>query len=280
MIMTKNIIWTIFIVCITCVYSCGENQKNATNDEVIEQVKPWNISILCDLSDRITKESTGMSQVEKDTTIVSEIISVLKDKILKNKITQSEDKIKLYFYPSPSDTSINKISKQLDIDFSKIEKGKKRKVLQTINDNFKNSLYHIYTKSLEEKKWIGCDIFGFFDTGRAQQYCVKDGYRNVLVILSDGFIFHKDNKTKDGNKYSYILSQTLHVPNSQLISCKAIDGNLEVLFLEVNANPKQSKRINEILSTWFNEMQINKNKIADTDLPTNTSEIIRNFLEE
>lgn len=278
--MTKNIIWTIFIVCITCVYSCGGNKTDATDDVATEQVKPWNISILCDLSDRITKESTGMSQVEKDIAVVSEIISVLKDKILKNKITQSEDKIKLYFYPSPSDNSINMKSKQLDIDFSKIEKGKKRKVLQTIDSIFKESLTHIYKTSLEEKKWIGCDIFGFFDTGKVQRYCVKDGYRNILVILSDGFIFHKDNKIKNGNKYSYILPQTLNVPNSELISCNPIVGDLDILFLEINANPSQSKRINKILSKWFDEMNKKKYLIEGTDLPSNTQVIISSFLKE
>lgn len=262
----------ISIVTIMLGSGCNTNETKSTPPEC----NPWNISILLDLSDRITKNSSGMSQTAKDTAIINNIITKLTDKIVKNKITKSNDRIKIFFYPSPCD--INNFSKTLDVDFSEINIKDKRKKLISLNSEFKDIVDKISKKAIAEGNWIGCDIWGFFDTKKVQNYCIKDNYRNVLIILSDGYIYDKNNKQKDGNKYSYILPQTLNNPNSQLLPCEKIDGDLEILFLEVDAKPEHSKRIKSIMSKWFNEMGIEKFEIHDTDLPENTKILIEKFL--
>ncbi len=260
----------------TLYVSCSGEGKSVSK----EDPKPWNISILLDLSDRITKKTSGMSQVEKDTAIVSCLIEELKNKIVKNRIVKSMDRIKVYFYPSPSDQSIYSKSKLLDVDFSQKDKASKKQTLKTLDETFKQSIASIYNASLNDNHWIGCDIWGFFDSQKAQTYCVKEGYRNILVILSDGFIYHGNNIIKQDNNYSYISSHTLSNLNSGLIPCKSIVGDLEVLFLEINALPTQSNRIKDILKDWFTGMNVAKCEIHDTDLPTNIKEVIGSFFKE
>lgn len=280
----SNIILTCLLMVVLC--ACGNNSQNNGeanhgNNVAPANDKPVNISIFLDLSDRIIKTSNGMVQHEKDSVIVEYIVSYFQEVIRTHKIQNSNDKIKVYFYPTPSLPEINNISKKLDVDFSKLEKGVvKKKQAQEIIQQFNENLSLIYQSTLQTKNWIGSDIWFFFED-RVKDLCVKKDYRNILIILSDGYIFHVDNKQKQGNNYSYITTQTLSVKDSGLIPCSHSNlSDLEVLFLEVDAPINHSKRINEIISDWFNHMSIKKYQIVKTDQPTNTTQIIENFLAE
>ena len=59
------------------------------------------------------------------------------------------------------------------------------------------------------------------------QICVKPDARNIMVILTDGYLFHENNKIKKDNAYSYILPQTLDNPQSSLIVDR--EGKLDKL---------------------------------------------------
>lgn len=132
---------------------------------------------------------------------------------------------------------------------------------------------------MQTQNWVGSDIWGFFEN-QAKKQCVKSGYRNVLVILSDGFIFHAENKQKEGNNYTYITKHTLKVPNSGLIPCAEKNlEDLDVLFLEVDASVSETKAIKDILSRWFDEMGIKRYQVERTDLPSNTRIVVEDFFE-
>ena len=167
----------------------------------------------------------------------------------------------------------------LDIDFGIIPRGAPKKE-QAINlpTQVDKALTQIYETTLENKNWIGSDIWGFFED-KAKDLCIKSGYRNVLIILSDGYIFYENNKQKKGSNYSYITSQTLNTHNSGLIPCSHSDfDTLEVLFLEINAPVKHSARIETVIGEWFKNMNIKKYKIVKTDIPANTTKIISSFM--
>ena len=142
-----------------------------------------------------------------------------------------------------------------------------------------NSLSQIYKTTLEQKNWIGSDIWGFFKK-QVDTYCIKEDAKNIIVILTDGYIFDINNKQQEGDNYSYILPQTLQNPNSGLIVSRKGLEDLEVLMLEVNPyNPKHQDQMENILTKWFQGMGVQKLYVGMTDQPSNTKLIIDKFMK-
>lgn len=280
--MKKTVILSVVMLCI-CLCSCVTETTETTggSSQNVSDDRPINISIFLDLSDRIIKDSNGMLQSKKDSIIVDAIVDEFIEVVIKHKIIKTKDKIKIYFYPTPSLPEINNVAKNLDVDFSKIKEGKlKKQQVQNLKKQFSDNLSTIYISTLNSKNWIGSDIWGFFED-RVKELCIQKGCRNIMIILTDGYIYHKNNKQVSGTNYSYITTQTLAVANSGLIPCKHSDlSDLEVMFLEIDAPVNHSKRIETILSEWLEKMNVSKYKIVKTDQPTNTVKIIENFLHE
>lgn len=151
-----------------------------------------------------------------------------------------------------------------------------------MKDVFSKNLGQIYEETLKEKNWVGCDIWDFFSNKKVDNLCIKEGARNILVIITDGYIFAKNHKIKEGKAYSYLLPQTLAVDGSLIDKRQGeLKGKgLEVLMLEVNPyQPDQRDKMVKVLEDWFKSMGVEKFVVAETDANmTNTQTIIKNFL--
>lgn len=274
--MKKIIITT--LLGIALIYSCDGGHKR---DAVTQQ--PLNISVYLDLSDRLVRDLTP-NQMYRDTAIINYLVEYFRKKTLGPTILKSENKMKVFFYPTPNDTEISTLAQGLSVDVGSKQGIGKRQALDEMKGIFENNLSHIYEETLKEKKWVGCDIWDFFSNKKVDNLCVKNGARNIVVILTDGYIFAANNKIKEDNAFSYILPQTLAVDGSSLIDRRngeLKDKGLEVLVLEVNPyQPNQRDKMVKILENWFDAMGIEKFVVAETDANlTNTQTIIHNFLE-
>lgn len=255
----------------------GNNQKD--NTQTNNTIKPLNISIYLDLSDRLERQMTP-SQKDRDIEIVNYMTEILKNHAVAQKILPSKDRIKVFFYPAPNDSKIDLLSRDLEMDLSKAQPAEKKKLLLEFQEKFTTSLSKIYDATLVGKNWIGSDIWGFFKK-QIDTYCIREDARNIIVILTDGYLFYAPNKLKEGDNYSYILPQTLANPNSGLIvSRKGLD-NIEVLMLEINPfDPKHQDHMENILQEWLKGMGIQKMYVGETDQPSNTKLIIDKFMKE
>ena len=258
--------------------SCGGGQRK----EVIAP-QTLNISVYLDLSDRLVRSDITPDQTYRDTSIVNYLVDYFRGQTLGPAILKSENKMKVFFYPTPKDTEICTLANGLSVDIGEKKVVDKRKALDEMKSTFQNNLSRIYEETLNEKKWVGCDIWDFFSNKKVDNLCVKDGARNILVILTDGYIFAEYNKIKEGNAYSYILPQTLNVDGSSLIDRRNGDlkgKGLEVLMLEVNPyQPSHRDKMVKVLEDWFAAMGVEKFVVAETDANlTNTQTIIKNFL--
>lgn len=173
---------TVVLFVIIGLYSCGNSQVKAPKE------KPLNISIFLDLSDRLVK-STTPSQKEKDIAIVKDVCEYFKEQTKGTAILTTENHLKVLFYPIPNNSSITSLAGDLDVDMASIEPAKRMPTLNGLSDKFSNNLSQIYDKTISEKNWIGCDIFNFFDSKKVDQLCVRNGARNILIILTDGYIY-------------------------------------------------------------------------------------------
>lgn len=240
-------------------------------------MKPLNISIYLDLSDRLERQMSP-SQKERDIEIVNYMTEIVKNHAVAQKILPSRDRIKVFFYPAPNDSKISLLSKDLEMDLSKAQPAEKKKMLLEFQIKFTTSLTKIYDATLQGKNWIGSDIWGFFKK-QIDTYCIREDARNIIVILTDGYLFYAPNKLKEGNNYSYILPQTLSNPNSGLIVSRQGLDNIEVLMLEINPyDPKHQDQIETILQNWLKGMGVQKMYVGETDQSSNTKLIIDKFM--
>ena len=156
--------------------------------------------------------------------------------------------------------------------------------MKNMRTTFKENLSTIYDQTIQQQKWVGCDIHGFFSNGSVDVQCIRKGERNILFILTDGYIDHVDNRYCKGNKYSYIWPKYLRdkTYNGLIVDRSKPLDELEVCVLELNPfDMKTYSRLRSVLETWFTGMGIPAGKITigQTDLPTNTQPIIDKLFE-
>lgn len=277
----------IAIMGVICLYSCGGNgggDSTTPGNEANTASDNINISIYLDLSDRLIRDNLQPNQMYRDTAIINYLADYFKDNTLGPQILKSKNKIKVFFYPTPNDPQISTLAEGLSVDISDYQGVEKRKAVEDMKSTFQANITQIYESTLKDKKWVGCDIWDFFSNKKVDNLCIKNGSRNIIVILTDGYLFATNNKIQEGTAYSYILPQTLAVDGSSLIDKRKGDlkgKNLEVLMLELNPyQPNQRDKMIKILEDWFSAMGIEKFVVAETDANlTNTKTIIKNFLD-
>ena len=221
---TSLFITIIFTVLIA---SCNnDNQKVTTENDCVPvkklsgERKNLNISIFLDLSDRISptfNPNPAMEYWERDLGYINSISEAFEVHLRNKKTVLIGDNIKLFMHPLPKGISnINNIVKSLDKSFTR--ENATLKNICSISNDYNQFSNLIYSKTLEEKEpfaqqgkddYPGSDIFDFFKY-KAKDYCIREGHRNILFILTDGYMFMSgtNNKNTD-NKSNYVLSKKL-----------------------------------------------------------------------
>ncbi len=271
------------------IYSCGGPKTGGGDDDIktVPAAKaPLNISIYLDLSDRLirTEDARGrkmnLSQKDRDLAIIDYIADCFKEQTSGPQILQSKNNIKVFFYPAPDNSGIATLAADLSLDIMKYQGKDKRIALDEMKEKFMRNLDAIYDKTIQANNWTGCDIWDFFSNKNVDTQCIRKGFRNILVILTDGYLYDKYHKMQDGNSYSYITSTTLKDKNASLIVKRTGLEDLEVCILEVNPyDINHRDQLVLVLENWLKAMGVQEITVAETDLPVNTQTIIKSFLE-
>ena len=248
---------------------------------------PLNLSVFLDLSDRLDSTCNGnfpVSQMTRDTAIVNALLDLFIDTCIVHKISESKDHFQILFHPTPNTSDIAAIAANLNVDLAKItEPGGKKKRLMSMKDDFAKGLSLIYNQTLKARQWLGSDIWGFFcnKNAKVDDLCIRKNYRNVLVILTDGYIYHESNTLKDGNSYSYVLPKMIdQIPELSLMAPRKGLDNLEVLMLEINpGKPIRQAKLISTLEDWLKNMEIKHYTVSETGMPSDTHTIIDNFFK-
>ena len=236
--------------------SCGSDTKKG-GDVSEESTKmgaqqPVNLSVYLDLSDRLERQMTP-SQADRDTAIIMYLAAKLKERAVQQKILPSKERIKIFFYPSPTDTKVALLSDKLELDLGKLPVQQKKARLVAFEQEFRESLKQMYASTIQTKNWEGSDIWGFFNKN-VDNYCIHESARNVLFILTDGYIYHKGNLIQKDGAFSYIPEVGEMKP--LIVNRQGLE-NLEVLILEVNPRDmKQEPKMEKILTDWLKGMGV------------------------
>lgn len=282
----------LFFVC-----SCKKDPDNTAKTVTIKKDanENYNISLLLDLSDRISlakNPNPTMEYYQRDLGYIKSVAETFTQHLKVKKIKQMDDKIQLFFNPEPLDPAINSISASLKIAVDKNNASKD--FLNSINKNYAAKTSKIYNSAIKDDNFIGSDIWNFFDT-KVKDQCVEDKYRNILIVLTDGYMFHENTVVTEGKRTSYITPELIRKNGLNTQNWKKkfdeqdfgfikIEGNLsnlEVLVLGINPdkkNPYEEKVIKAYWTKWFAEMNIKHFEIKNADLPSNMEKIIQDFI--
>ncbi len=277
----------------------SKNSENSNNRTSIKnESKQLNISILLDLSNRIdtTLNPTNPQHYMRDIEIVKSISNYFVSDMKKRGTFNSNGKIQVIFSPTPNDSNVNLYAEKLNVDCSAMSNSQKKDVYDNVTNIFTDNLTKIYKQTLIDKNWCGSDIWRFFKDDVDMCVDKNENYRNILVIVTDGYIYHKNTVLNEKNRYSYITPQILDkfkLRNNTnwesditktdfgLISKRNDLTNLEVLVLEVSSSSEKYKSdediIKFILTKWFSEMGIKRPGIFYSDLPVHSQKRIADF---
>ena len=260
-----------------------------------EKQNNLNISVLLDLSDRIEAHKT----ISKDTAYLKSLAGAFLQHINGKKSILLEDRMQLFFNPEPSSSKINEIADRLNIVFTK---DASVNLIDETKDLYSEEPIKLYELAQadangEKSNYPGSDIWRFFKDN-VRDYSIDECHRNILVILTDGYMYYDKTQMTEGNRTSYLTPNSLARLKLRKSSWKAemeekdlgfIPANqnledLEVLVLGINSlndeNPYAPDIIEAYWSKWFEEMGISKDryKIKQAVIPSNMEKVISDFI--
>jgi len=288
-------------------YSCaggGTNEQNtgSNSGDNAENVKPTstknqniNLSLFLDLSDRISVSDHPNSTMEyfmRDTGYINSVIEAFNTHVLSKKIVMMNERVQLFLDPPPADSEINGMTQKLKVKLDRNNVTKEK--IESVVTNYKTIPVKLYELANKDKNFIGSDIWGFFKDN-INDYCINDEHRNILIVITDGYIYHEDNAFMVGNRSSYLTTKLVEKAGLINNDWKSIFNennygfivendnleNLEVLVLGVNGynkTPFEEDVIKMYWSKWLDSMGVSKYAIKSAELPTHLDEVIKNFI--
>ncbi|WP_205943057.1 hypothetical protein [Pedobacter frigidisoli] len=146
-----------------------------------------NISFLLDLSDRISPQknpNATMQYYQRDLQYIRSIERAFINYVKQKRILQLNDQMQVFFDPEPGNAEINKLSQQLKVSFN--SKSNKSNI-ENVDKVFATVPMKIYQSAIKDNHYVGSDIWSFFKN-KVEDYCIKEKHRNILVIITDGYI--------------------------------------------------------------------------------------------
>lgn len=299
--MQSKLLYIVFLILV--VFSCKnekQEEHKVTDDNIPNKTKMTktenlNISFLLDLSDRINPQKYSNATMEfymRDISYIKSVSDAFLAHLEKKKVRNMNDKIQLYFDPEPKNQSINLLSDSLKYHINKSNAS--LEVLEEIKNAYHNKPKSIYEAAIEDNTYIGSDTWRFFKN-KVNDFCISKEHRNILIILTDGYIYHKNTLIKENKATSYLTPQLIrqHKLNTKdwkkkmerenfgFIAATENIENLEILVLGINPdtkNPYEEDVILKYWSDWFDRMNVKKYEIKTAILPSNMDKIIREFI--
>ena len=296
----------IYTLIILLFHSCGSDTAQNENTEALRttssdaiKLSPnrpnLNISILLDLSDRINPKkypNPAMEYFERDLGYIHSIVESFELHLRNKRSIKINDHIQLYIDPEPADKTLNQKISTLNLTFTK--NNAKREYIDSTSKIYDSISRQIYNAALEENNYVGSDIWSFFKSN-VKDFCIEKDHRNILVILTDGYLYHKNTVIKEDNLTSYLRPQDIRsfqlnkadwrdrIKDHQygFLNIQKDLTDLEILVLGINPdlkNPYEEDVIFEYWKNWFDSMNVKNYEIKKAMLPANMDRIIKQYI--
>ncbi|MFT4733405.1 MAG: hypothetical protein ACI9K1_000357 [Arcticibacterium sp.] len=291
----KNFKFIILALALGCNTS-ESTEKEVENVHNVE--KNLNISLLLDLSDRIDTtihSNKTMEFYKRDIGYIKSVADVFSKHVRTKRAFFINDNIRVFIDPEPQSTEVNRRLESMKSEFTSKSPNIASRI-KNLSNIYEQQTTALYTQTLEDNDYVGSDIWNFFKR-KAKDFCVVEDHTNILVILTDGYMYHEDSKYLESNRSSYLTSSTIsslglnssgfkkdiEEKDMGFIATRSDLADLQILVIGINpnkksGNPYEGDIIQEYWSKWFQEMGVQRYKIVGAELPTNTENLITDFI--
>ena len=270
-----------------------------------------NLIVVPDLSKRIIDEVNNPDQIKSDVDLLKHIWATFENNT-KLKINSKDRLIIDVTDEAQANGQFRTLANNLIFDLSEHKGQSNRLYFDKIGGQFEENINQLY--GLAKKQPIGADYWYYFNRSLSkhiQRTTLFDNYRNVLIILTDGYL-EAQNKTKTGiafytgnypsrfQTYNNIkrglpIEQALNGNIDRISDCSQHFPELEVLVLEIKERKPGSKEepsdpgtprdydiLEYLWKDWFKTLEIKNTNdnffIARNDATQLTKKAITKFL--
>jgi len=257
--------------------------------------KNLNLSVFLDLSDRIDPKkypNQTMEIYKRDLGYINTLGEVFQDHLNQTRISSMDESMQLFFEPEPNSSEINELANKMKLTFNKNTVTPEK--IKAVTSTYASCSSKIYNLALKQGAFVGSDIWTFFKN-KVKDQCIKPKHKNVLVILTDGYMFHRDNQLQVGKKTTYLTPELITKEKLNAVDFARIMEANKIGFLEatqdlkdlkvlvIGINPQKGRNFEEDVvkkywSTWLESMGVKEYQLKGTDLPTYMNTIIRDFI--
>ncbi|WP_336733049.1 hypothetical protein, partial [Chryseobacterium sp. VD8] len=232
----KKIFYLLMIISLVscCKDKTGKTEEGTKNPVVVDS-NNINVSILIDLSDRIdpkTNPNPTMEYFQRDTEYIKAIEKGFLNHIKSKKIITYEDQMQVFFNPEPLDPKMNELTKELKVSF---DKNTPRNYFDQVDKKYSELPTTIYQSAIKDGNYVGSDIWEFFKN-KVKDYCIKNDHRNILFILTDGYMYHENTKFSEGSKTSYLTGKLINANHLTTSNFKEVIEKNKFGFVKANDN--------------------------------------------
>lgn len=277
--------------------SCNSKGKKKTTKSTTSQFSKenYNVGILLDLSDRINprKYKKNIDIYKRDVDVIKIIAEQMVTHLKSKKVRKLNDYIRVFIEPE-NYLDDKQITLYNELNFSFTRKNTTKSTLNDFQQKYSTYPEEFYKLAIKDSHYVGSDIWSFFKD-KIDDFFLKKNHRNILIILTDGYLYHKNNVQIKRNKTSFLTPERIRKQRlnksdweerieknkyGYLPISKQFD-NLEVLVLGIhshNDNIYEKNVLKKFLSQWFDEMHLKKYKILESTLSQNVNVVIQKFL--
>ncbi len=309
--------------------------QGASKEETPRKITHYNIKIVSDLSNRLDRELYPRQLDDRE--IINEVLGIFPDLLNNyNRLAFQKDKISYGLLNPLEIRNYNEFQVDLTIDlgkfgtnqFKRIDfvKNRKSPTLEESKAGFMKKIDEVYSNALSRGSFYTADTWGYFKQVLDENYFsltdpinsikAKDASRNIIILLTDGFIelakrnspnscpektceLLNTHQIEKFRKYYNNLQTKVSLQEAFEQSGFGITPvnnpnlkNIEVLMLEINGRSKTaSGRITktptdyEILKLFWDDFLIREGvkKVAIKNVQPSTSninQIVKEFLKD
>jgi hypothetical protein len=256
-----------------------------------------NLSLFLDLSDRIDSAKypdKAMPYHERDLGYIESLGHGFARHGRARQLRRMNERFQVFFDPPPADPEINTVADDLKLHWTK-NTVTKEDVCDLV-PSIKKGSERIYQHAMRSEDFTGSDIWNFFHE-RVKRSCIQPGSRNVLVILTDGYMYAQNNKRENGtSRWSNLTAQKVRslkltgknweelVKQHDYGFLTATEGlsDLEVIVIGVRPSDHNGAYEADVLkhfwTDWMTAMGVKRFEFVKTDLPSNVDQWLQNYV--
>ena len=241
-------------------------------DEKANAVKPLNLLVLLDLSDRLLTPG----QVTRDTQLLRHIYHGFENRVRRQFFINSKDRLQLLVAPQRSLPGvIERIEGKLRIYMPEVPIKERASYLRKQEATFFQQVDSLYTRALGNRNassFSGSDIWKFFDQYLRNYLVLDTGTNNQVIVLTDGYFDFESLKDKKqtGCRYSYSEAIMRQARTGKTVYQQLFDScgllpvalnrpNVSVLVAEIspkNAYEQEAQLLEALWQSWIKTMRI------------------------